>query len=84
MDVRRVSGTVSNTVFADPHIDYMHFLEECRKAEDEDKVDQTKPRPPKAKVAAATVPPTREDELAKTAQITAAPDRFLGGPGQEN
>ena len=24
--------------FADPHIDYMHFLEECRKAEDEDKV----------------------------------------------
>ena len=25
--------------FADPHIDYMHFLEECRKAEDEDKVD---------------------------------------------
>ena len=28
--------------FADPHIDYMHFLEECRKAEDEDKVDQIK------------------------------------------
>ena len=51
--------------FADPCIDYMHFLEECRKAEDEDKVDKTKPRPPKAKVAAATVPPTREDELAK-------------------
>ena len=43
----------------------MHFLEECRKAEDEDKVDQTKPRPPKAKVAAATVPPTREDGVAK-------------------
>ena len=51
--------------FADPHIDYMHFLEECRKAEDEDKVGQTKLKPPKAKVAAATVPPTREDELAK-------------------
>ena len=51
--------------FADPHIDYMHFLEECRKAEDEDKVGQTKPNPPKAKVAAATIPPTREDELAK-------------------
>ena len=51
--------------FADPHIDYMHFLEECRKAEDEDKVDQSKLKPPKAKVAAATVPPTREDELAK-------------------
>ena len=43
----------------------MHFLEECRKAEDEDKVGQTKPNPPKAKVAAATIPPTREDELAK-------------------
>ena len=51
--------------FADPHIDYMHFLEECRKAEDEDKVEQTKSNPPKAKVAAATVPPTRENELAK-------------------
>ena len=51
--------------FADPRIDYMHFLEECRKAEDEDKVGQTKSNPPKAKVAAATVPPTREDELAK-------------------
>ena len=41
----------------------MHFLEECRKAEDE--VGQTKPNPPKAKVAAATIPPTMEDELAK-------------------
>ena len=26
---------------------------------------QTKPNPPKAKVAAATIPPTRKDELAK-------------------
>ena len=43
----------------------MHFLEEWRKAEDEDKVGQTKPNPPKAKVAAATIPPTRENELAK-------------------
>ena len=51
--------------FADPGMDYMHFLEECRKAEDEDKVGQIKSNPPKAKVAAATVPPTREDELAK-------------------
>ena len=51
--------------FVDPCIDYMHFLEECRKAEDEDKVGQTEPNPPKAKVVAATVPPTREDELAK-------------------
>ena len=51
--------------FADPHMDYMHFLEECRKAEDEDKVGQMKANPPKAKVAAATGPPTREDELTK-------------------
>ena len=43
----------------------MHFLEECCKAEDEDKVGQAKAGPPKAKVAAATIPPTREDELAK-------------------
>ena len=49
--------------FADPHMDYMQFLEECRKVEDEDKVGQVKVNPPKAKVAAATVPPTREDEL---------------------
>ena len=26
--------------FADPHIDYMHLLEECRKDENEDKVGQ--------------------------------------------
>ena len=51
--------------FANPHVDYMHFLEECHKAEDEDKVGQAKAGPPKAKVAAATIPPTREDELAK-------------------
>ena len=51
--------------FADPCVDYMHFLEECHKAEDEDKVGQAKAGPPKAKVAAATTPPTREDELAK-------------------
>ena len=49
--------------FADPHMDYMQFLEECRKVEDEDNVGQVKVNPPKAKVAAATVPPTREDEL---------------------
>ena len=51
--------------FAYPCIDYMHFLEKCKKAEDEDKVGQAKASPLKAKVAAATIPPTREDELAK-------------------
>ena len=54
--------------FTDPHVDYMHFLEECRTAEDEDKVEQIKNKPPKAKVAAATVPPTREEELSKQLQ----------------
>ena len=43
----------------------MHFLGECQKAEDEDKVGQARTGPTKAKVAAATIPPTREDELAK-------------------
>ena len=47
------------------HVDYMHFLEECHKAEDEDKVGQVKAGPPKAKVTAATTPATIEDELAK-------------------
>ena len=51
--------------FSDPQVDYMQFLEECRKVEDDDKVGQVKINPPKAKVAAATVPPTRDDELAK-------------------
>ena len=51
--------------FADPHVGHMHFLEECHKAEDEDKVGQAEAGPSKAKVAAATIPPTREDELAK-------------------
>ena len=50
--------------FADPCLDYMHFLEECRKAEEEGKVGQAKAGT-KAKVAAATVPPTKEDELTK-------------------
>ena len=62
MGAKRVSET---DCFANPQIDYMHFLEECHKAEDEDKVGQAKADPPKAKVAAATIPPTREDGLAK-------------------
>ena len=51
--------------FSDSQVDYMQFLEECRKVEDEGKVGQIRLNPPKAKVAAATVPPTRDDELAK-------------------
>ena len=51
--------------FNDPQVDYMHFLEECHKAEDENKVRQAKADPPKAKVAAVTIPPTKEEELSK-------------------
>ena len=46
-------------------MDYMQFLEESRKVEDEDKVGQVKGNPSKAKVVATTVPPTRDDELTK-------------------
>ena len=50
--------------FADASPDYMHFLEECSKAEEEGKVGQAKAAT-KAKVAAATAPHTKEDELNK-------------------
>ena len=43
----------------------MHLLEEGQKAEDEDKVGQAKAGPTEVKVVVATIPPTREDELAK-------------------
>ena len=42
--------------FADASLDYMHFLEECMKSEEEGKAGQAKAAP-KAKAAAATVPP---------------------------
>ena len=42
----------------------MHFLEECRKSEEVGKAGQASAAP-KAKVAAATVPPTKQDELNK-------------------
>ena len=42
----------------------MHFLEECRKAEEEGKVGQAKAAT-KPKVAAATVSHTKGDELTK-------------------
>ena len=51
--------------FSDPQVDYMQFLEECRKVEDEDRVGQLKLNPPKARVAAATIPPTRDEELTR-------------------
>ena len=51
--------------FSDPQVDYMQFLEECRKVEGEDRVGQLKLNPPKAKVAAATAPPIRDEELTR-------------------
>ena len=50
----------------DASVDYMHFLEEFRKSEDEGKVGQAKAATRvKAKAKAATLPPTKEEELAK-------------------
>ena len=45
-------------------IDYMTLLEECRKAEDEDRAGKSKIIG-KLKVAAATIPSTQSDALAK-------------------
>ena len=42
----------------------MHFLEECRKSEEEGLAGQAKSAT-KVKAATATVPPTKQDELAK-------------------
>ena len=50
--------------FTDASLDYMHFLEECRKAEEEGKVGQAKAAI-KAKVTASKVMSTKEDELSK-------------------
>ena len=50
--------------FADASIDYMQFLEKCRKAEEEGKVGQAKAKV-KVKAAAATLPPTKDDELSR-------------------
>ena len=52
--------------FADASIDYVQFLEECRKSEEEGKVCQAKAATKvKVKAVAATLPPTKEDELSK-------------------
>ena len=49
---------------ADTSVDYMTFLEECRKAEDEDRAGKSKIKG-KLKVATATIPSTQSDVLAK-------------------
>ena len=50
---------------ADPSVDYMTFLEECRKADDE-YPQQDKPKSKgKVKIAASTISSTQNDALAK-------------------
>ena len=49
---------------ADPSVDYMTFLEECRKAEDEDRASKSKIKG-KLKIAAATISSTQSDAIAK-------------------
>ena len=49
---------------ADATVDYMTFLEECRKAEDENRVGKSKSKG-KLKAAAATIPSTQNDEFTK-------------------
>ena len=52
----------------DACVDYMHFLEECRKSEDEGKAGQAKTATRvKAKAASATLPPTKEERADQTA-----------------
>ena len=52
--------------FMDASVDYMHFLEECRKSEEEGKAGQAKAAARvKVRAAAATLPTTKEDELTK-------------------
>ena len=47
--------------FADPSIDYMQFLEECRKSEEEGKDGQARaPAQTKVRAAATILPPTRK------------------------
>ena len=52
--------------FADASIDYMQFLEECEKSEEEGKAGQARaPAKAKLRAAAATLPPNKDDGLSK-------------------
>ena len=48
----------------DAKVDYISFLEECRKTEDEDRIGQSKIKG-KLKAAAATMPSNQSDEIFK-------------------
>ena len=52
--------------FADASIDYMQFLEECRKSEEEGKAGQARvPVKAKVKAAAATLTPNKDEGLSR-------------------
>ena len=66
MGAGKASGTVLKYCFADASIDYMQFLEECRKAEEEGKAGQARaPVKAKVKAAAATLTPNKDEGLSK-------------------
>ena len=66
MGAEKVSMKVSGTVLQMPSVDYMHFLEECRKSEDEGKAGEAKAAARvKAKATAATLPLIKEEKLTK-------------------
>ena len=50
--------------FADTFIDYMHFLEECRKSEEEGKAGQAR-APVKAKIKVAVSPTPNKDDMSR-------------------
>ena len=50
--------------FADTFIDYMHFLEECKKSEEEGKAGQAR-APVKAKIKAAASPTPNRDDMSR-------------------
>ena len=52
--------------FADASIEYMQFLEECRKSEEEGKDGQARaPTKTKVRAASTTLPPNKEEGLSK-------------------
>ena len=71
--------------FADASVDYMHFLEECRKSEDEEKAGQAKVAARvKATAAAAILPPHQGRRADQTAQIlSTTSNRYLGGESEK-
>ena len=65
--------------FADASIDYMQFLEECRKSEEEGKAGQARaPVKAKVKAAAATLTPNKDDGLSRQFKYQHQIDALVG------